>query len=783
MSNVAVIGMGRLGLPVALSIENKGHSVVGVDIRPEIGQILESRVFPHQEAGVDELLKHTKVKLTNLYDAIDFADIVFVPIQTPALSGYEGETPLPKEKADYDYSYLIKGVEDIARAANDLKKHITLVVISTVLPGTTEKYLKPLFNKYIHYAYEPFFIGMGTTIQDFEHPEFVLLGSDESPEAMQTIKDFWKTITDAPILEVPVKDAELIKVLYNVFLSSKISFITSAQELCHKVGANVDNISKALTMATDRILSPKYLWGGQGDGGPCFIPQEIVFTEMGGPQPIKTITAGQKVLTRDGTFKKVIKVWERIYEGELITIKARGLPVSKATPNHPFLVNKDGRGRTTIGKRITNHKIIDKLTGKNKKRADELTMDHLLGWPHIKELNNDWHFKPSFLELAGWYLSEGSAELSPRRGRLKFTLHKKEIKDAKRIVELLKKEIEPKQKGKGWPKITHTSKDNKRDVRVSCQGLTKRLVSSFGRGSGHKYIPADLLWGDIDESILLLKGLIRGDGHNSQDGVTYSTISEKLAWGVFITLHRLNLKPSLKTIPPCGMHKRAYEVSIDRWDDANILRDLIGWPLKYKQQIHTKYADDGEILWRPIYRLGKKKYSGKVYNLWVEGDHTYVVGTGITFNCHPKDITALCWVAEQNELSYNWFESIMLQRENYIRWLADLVEQEARELETNQVVICGMAFKKNINLTVGSPSLLLKNFLEERGFKVYQWDPLVNPDQRRVRINSLQKRLFVISMNHDIFKKINFLPGAVVVDPWGIIREQEGVKLIRIGRK
>src|SRR3990167_6776164 len=215
--NIAIVGCGRLGLPVALSIENKEHKVVGVDVNPEIATYLANKQVPYIEEGIDELIQKTNIKMVGLNEAIEFADIIFVPIQTP--SNYDGDTRLPKEKSDYDYSFIKKGISDIAKSAQRLEKHITLIVISTVLPGTVEKHLKPLLNKYVHLAYQPFFVGVGSTRWDFEKPEFILLGCDEDFETLEKIKTFWRTITDAPFIETSIKNAELIKVVYNVYLS------------------------------------------------------------------------------------------------------------------------------------------------------------------------------------------------------------------------------------------------------------------------------------------------------------------------------------------------------------------------------------------------------------------------------------------------------------------------------------------------------------------------------------------------------------------------------------
>lgn len=270
MYKIGFVGLGKLGLPCALSIENKGHQVVGYDINQDIKEYIKDKVVPYEEEGVPELLKKTKIKVLNsIKEVIKNSDIVFVPIQTPHKEQFEGITRLPKEREDFDYSYLRLGVKEISQECLKLKKDIVLVIISTVLPGTIEREIKPLLNKYTHLVYNPFFIAMGTTIKDFENPEFVLIGFDNDLYGVNNLKLFYKTIHNKPCFITSIINAELIKMVYNTYISSKIAYINTIMEICEKMGADVDVVSDALSLATDRIISSKYLRGGMGDGGSC----------------------------------------------------------------------------------------------------------------------------------------------------------------------------------------------------------------------------------------------------------------------------------------------------------------------------------------------------------------------------------------------------------------------------------------------------------------------------------------------------------------------------------
>lgn len=267
---VGFIGLGKLGLPVALSIEHHGHEVVGYDINPAVKSYIENRAIPYREAGTPEYLQDTKIRVLDTVDeVVSSSDIIFVPVQTPHNPEYEGITRLPKTRVDFDYTFLKNAISSVCESAKTQQKHITLITISTCLPGTFEREIKPLLNEFTHYCYNPYFIAMGTTRSDFEKPEFVLLGCDDELWVKDTVKKLYTTIHNKPVFETTIINAELIKVCYNTFISTKIAYINTIMEVCDKMGANIDSISSALSLATDRIISMKYLRGGNGDGGGC----------------------------------------------------------------------------------------------------------------------------------------------------------------------------------------------------------------------------------------------------------------------------------------------------------------------------------------------------------------------------------------------------------------------------------------------------------------------------------------------------------------------------------
>ena len=267
--NIGFLGLGKLGLPVALAVEARGHCVVGYDVTEQVRSILQARKIRYQEEWAQEYLDKSRIQFVDVKEVVRSSEMIFVPIQTPHDPQYEGVTRLPSERADFDYSYLIAGMKTLAEEIERQKEDKIVVIISTVLPGTIRREIKPLLGQHTKLCYNPFFIAMGTTIRDFLWPEFILFGVDNDWAANKA-EQFYRTITHAPFYKTTIENAELIKVVYNTFVSTKLAFVNTVMEMCHRLpNTNVDDVTNALKMGKVRILSDRYMSGGMGDGGGC----------------------------------------------------------------------------------------------------------------------------------------------------------------------------------------------------------------------------------------------------------------------------------------------------------------------------------------------------------------------------------------------------------------------------------------------------------------------------------------------------------------------------------
>lgn len=244
-----MIGVGKLGQDCA-EVMAQHYDVLGYDIEPRTPAFAMAN-------SIEECVKDR--------------DIIFIAAPTPHDPVYGGETPtshLPNK--DFDYSI----VTNILMEVNNYVKHNQLVVlISTVLPGTTRRLLSPFITN-ARFLYNPYLIAMGTVKQDMVDPEMVIIGTkdgDLTGDAEELI-DFYKTFVNSDTrYEVGTWDeAEAIKIFYNTFISTKLALVNMIQDVAEtNRNINVDVVTNALKNSTQRIMGPAYMTAGMGDGGAC----------------------------------------------------------------------------------------------------------------------------------------------------------------------------------------------------------------------------------------------------------------------------------------------------------------------------------------------------------------------------------------------------------------------------------------------------------------------------------------------------------------------------------
>ena len=299
MSRIVVIGTGYVGLTTAACFADLGNEVCGVDIDAEVVRTLRRAKVPFYEPGLQEIVHRNvsggRLHFTTSYEeAVPSAEFIFVAVGTPM-----GDTG----GADLQY------VRDAAVAvAKHLQGPCILINKSTVPIGTGDMVsdaVRDNLERDIDFAVvsNPEFLREGSAIQDFMHPDRVVLGAHD-PGAARKVAELYKPV-DAPVLVTSLYTAEMIKYASNAFLATKISFINEIARVCEKLDADIKVVAQGMGM--DRRIGHAFLDAGTGYGGSCF-PKDVMAlahtSEQIGAHPqmlraVMDINAGQPLLLVD----------------------------------------------------------------------------------------------------------------------------------------------------------------------------------------------------------------------------------------------------------------------------------------------------------------------------------------------------------------------------------------------------------------------------------------------------------------------------------------------------
>ena len=259
---VGFIGIGKLGLPCAEAIAQKGHVVSGYDTVKKTSEYVT----------VVDSIEH----------CVKNCDIVFVAVPTPHDPNYDGREPTAHlEPKDFNYDIVRKCLIEANKYMN---KDQLLILISTVLPGTVRREFINLIPN-TRFVYNPYLIAMGSVAWDMVNPEMVIIGTKDGSETgdAKQLVDFYKTImeNDPKYVIGTWDECECVKVFYNTFISTKIGLVNMIQDVAVKQGnINVDIVTTALANATMRIMGPQYMTAGMGDGGGCHPRDNIALRYM-----------------------------------------------------------------------------------------------------------------------------------------------------------------------------------------------------------------------------------------------------------------------------------------------------------------------------------------------------------------------------------------------------------------------------------------------------------------------------------------------------------------------
>jgi GDP-mannose 6-dehydrogenase len=268
--NVTVFGLGYVGCVSAACFARDGHQVTGVDVNADKVALINDGTSPIIEPGIGELVERvvragSLKATTSMETALHDCDVALICVGT-ADSG----------NGRPDLEPLARVSEAIARESAGRTRPLTVVLRSTVLPGTTARLLgseiEKAGNAAVTVAVNPEFMREGSSIEDFDHPPFILVGCD-NPAAADTLRELYASVA-APFVQTTIPTAEMAKFVCNAFHALKICFTNEIADLCRALGADAHEVMNVFKRDDKLNISPAYLRPGFAFGGSC-LPKDV----------------------------------------------------------------------------------------------------------------------------------------------------------------------------------------------------------------------------------------------------------------------------------------------------------------------------------------------------------------------------------------------------------------------------------------------------------------------------------------------------------------------------
>ena len=285
---IAVVGLGKLGAPLAAVLASKGNEVLGIDVNPEAVRLLNEGRAPVEEPGLQALVSasHERLSATTDLGAAAGAEVSILLVPTPS-----------DERGAFSNEHVLAAVDEIGRSLASRDDYHVVVVASTVMPGSCDQEIRHALEsasrrrvgETLGLCYSPEFIALGNVIRDMLDPDMVLIGESDA-RAGDVLERLYAGVceNDPPFRRMSLVNAELTKIAVNTYVTMKISYANTLADLCERLsGADVEAVTEALGL--DSRIGRKYLRGAIAYGGPCF-PRDNkafgVFARDHGAEPL-----------------------------------------------------------------------------------------------------------------------------------------------------------------------------------------------------------------------------------------------------------------------------------------------------------------------------------------------------------------------------------------------------------------------------------------------------------------------------------------------------------------
>ena len=274
MSSVSVFGLGYVGSVTAACFARMGHAVIGVDVSRSKVEMIEAGRSPIVEAQMNELVAAGRESgrlraTTDVRQAVAESEISFVSVGTPSL-----------HSGKLDLSHVERVAAQIGEALNCKQTSHTVVLRSTMLPGSTESLVIPALEKASRrragadfaVCYNPEFMREGSAVEDFLAPPFTVLGA-RTPDELALVSELYRE-TPGQLFKTAIPVAEMVKYVCNAFHALKIGFANEVGTLCRHLNADTETVTRIFTSDNRLNISPAYLSPGFAFGGSC-LPKDL----------------------------------------------------------------------------------------------------------------------------------------------------------------------------------------------------------------------------------------------------------------------------------------------------------------------------------------------------------------------------------------------------------------------------------------------------------------------------------------------------------------------------
>jgi UDPglucose 6-dehydrogenase len=317
---ISVVGLGKLGSPLAAVLATKGHDVVGADLDPDIVAQVASGIAPVMEPGVQVLTAaaHAAGRLTattDVAEAVCRTEVTFIVVPTPS-----------DDSGAFSLDAVLAAARTVGDGLRDREGFHLVVLTSTVLPGATSDRILPALEEAsgrtcgddFGLCYNPEFIALGSVVRDMLNPDMILIGESDERSGELLASIYASVCENEPaVSRMSFANAELAKLAVNTFVTTKISYANMLAEICERLpGGDVDVVSAAI--GHDSRIGAKYLRGAVGYGGPCFPRDNVALATFARTLGLEATLAEATDAVNRRQLSRLVAVVDRVAEADAI---------------------------------------------------------------------------------------------------------------------------------------------------------------------------------------------------------------------------------------------------------------------------------------------------------------------------------------------------------------------------------------------------------------------------------------------------------------------------------